>query len=214
MDTKKMSQTILNSVLIDFRIDAVDGPKPAVLDTYCRKYPQYAHELTDYAVQWLIGDTIAAMDAGDEIVQNASSPLVSRAISRFYERIGENSSTNDGATPLSLQQVSNPFDGLLLTRIRSIRDALRINTPLLAKFRNRLIDPDTVPRGFLEHFAQLLNHTLEEFLNYLRLPAMIHAAADFKAKGKPSITDHKESFEDAVRGSSLDEKQKQALLRG
>lgn len=89
MDTNKMSQTDLNSVLIDFRIDAIDGPKPAILDAYCRKYPQYAYELTDYAVQWLISDTMAAMDADDEIVQTASSPLVSKAISRFYEIIRE-----------------------------------------------------------------------------------------------------------------------------
>ena len=115
MDTNKMSQTNLNSVLIAFRIDAVDGPKPAVLDAYCRKYPQYAYELTDYAVQWLIGDTMAAMDAGDEIVQNASSPRVSRAISRFYEKIRENNATNNAATLLSRQQVSNPFEGLPLT---------------------------------------------------------------------------------------------------
>jgi len=209
-----MKQANLDSVLLDFRVDAAGGPKPTVLEAYCKKYPRYARELTDYAVQWLIGDAMAATEAGRDVVHNASSPLVSKAISRFYNRISERDSAKEAAPQLSGTQAVNPFEELPLPRMRAIRDELGINTPLFGKFRNRLIDPDTVPPGFLERFARLLERTMDEFLGYLRLPPTVPAGADFKADRKPSVSSRKESFADAVGGSSLDEKQKLALLEG
>jgi hypothetical protein len=101
-----------------------------------------------------------------------------------------------------------------VARKREIRDELRINTPLLAKFESRLIDPDTVPKSFLERFAQLVESGLQNLVGYLRLPPATPTGREFKAQGKPFAAAQKESFRDAVRASSLEEKQKQALLEG
>lgn len=213
MKANEMKQANLESVLLDFRVEAV-APRPAILEQYCRRYPQFARELTDYALEWLIESATAEETSADVVQGASSSPLVSRAISRLYERIRERDAAKEAATRSSGQQAPNPFQGLPLDRVRATRDELGINTPLFGKFRNRLIDPDTVPRGFLERFARLLERTVDELLGYLRLPPTVHAGADFKAEGKPSVSARKESFADAVRGSSLDEKQKQALLEG
>jgi hypothetical protein len=208
-----MTQANLDAVLLDFRAEA-GAPKPSILDAYCRRYPQYARELTDYAIEWLIDEAMAQSEAPvDTVDAGTSSHLVSRAISRLYEKMRERDAAKESRTRL-VQEVSNPFDTLSLPRVRAIRDELRIDTPLFTKFRNRLIDPDTVPGAFLERFAKLVERKTEEFFNYMRLPPMVHAAGDFKAEGKPSVTNRKESFEDAVRGSSLNEKQKQELLKG
>lgn len=213
MKANQMKQVNLESVLLEFRVEAGGGPKPAILDAYCRRYPQYARELTEYALEWLIDETMASTEAAGDAAVNGSSPLVSRAISRLYDRIRERESGNEAATHLSGQQAANPFEGLPLPSVRAIRDELGINTPLFTKFRNRLIDPSTVPRAFLEHFARLLGRTVEELRDYLSLSPTVHIGADYKAEGKPTVTGCKESFEDAVRGSSLDAKQKQALLK-
>lgn len=213
MKANHMKQANLESVLLEFRVEAGDGPKPAILEASCRKHPQYARELADYALEWLIDEAMAHTEAPSDVAANASSPLVSRAISRLYDRIREREAREEAASRLSGQQAVNPFEGPPLSRTRAIRDELAINTPLFSKFRNRLIDPDTVPRAFLERFARLLERTVEEFLDYLRLPPTVHAVANFKAEAKPAVTAQKESFEGAVRGSSLDEKQKQELLR-
>lgn len=212
MKANKMMQANLDAVLLDFRAEA-GAPKSSILDAYCRRYPQFARELTDYALEWLIDDAMGQSEASVEVVDaGSSSHLVSRAISRLYEKMRERDA-EDGAARL-VQQASNPFEALSLPRVRAIRDELGIDTPLFTKFRNRLIDPGTVPRPFLECFAGLVERKVEEFVDYLRLPAMVHAAADFKAEGKPSVSNRKESFEDAVRGSSLDKARKQALLKG
>lgn len=214
MKANEMKQGNLDSILLDFRIEAAGVPKPAVLEAYCRKYPQYARELTDYAVHWLIGDALAATAAGQDLEQRASSPLVSRAISRFHDRIVAGTASAEAAhRPSGGETLCSLFEGLSVAHKREIRDMLGINTPLLAKFQNRLIDPDTVPRGFLKRFAEMLERTLDEFVGYLRLPPVMHSQADFKAEGKPSVEARKETFEYAVRGSFLNDEQKQALLK-
>lgn len=209
-----MKQAHLESILLEFSIDADGWPKPAILEAYCRQYPQYARELTNYALEWLIDDPMGSAEAASDIAVHRSSPLVSMAISRLYDKIREREEEEEAVTPLSRQQAINPFSVLPLPRARAIRDDLGIDTPLFAKFRNRLIDPNTVPSGFLERFARLVDQTAEEFMHYLRLPPMVHVGADYNAEGKPSVTERKESFDDAVRNSSLNEKQKQALRKG
>jgi len=211
MKATEMKQANLESVLLDFRVEA-GTPRPAILEQYCRRYPQFARELTDYALEWLIESAMVEETSVEIVEGTSSSPLVSRAISRLYERIRERDAVKDATAHSFGSPPLNPFEGLTLERVRAIRDELGIDTPLFTKLRNRLINPGTVRRPFIERFARLLERTGEEFLSYLRLPPTVHARADYKAEGKPSVNNQQESFDDAVRVSSLDEKRKQALL--
>ena len=211
MDSSGVLPPSLDTVLLDFRAEA-GIPSPSLLDTYCRRYPQFARELTNYALTWLI-DSALTQDAtpAEEI---DASLLVSRAIARLYERRRTGDPAKDVLARTAHGPALNPFAGVSVHRVRAIRDELGIDTPLFAKFRNRLIDPNTVSPRLLQRFAQLLNRTLEEFVTYLNRPAMAHAAADYKAQAKPSVGARKEVFGDAVRASSLDETQKQILITG
>jgi hypothetical protein len=213
MSEKRIKEMDLNSVLLEFRIEAAGAPNPAVLDAYCRKYPQYARELAGYAVQWLIGDALAATAPTNEVAYSAgSSPLVSRAISRFHDRL--QTSAEEGGARTGGKAMRNPFEGLAIARKRQIRDELGLDQGLFAKFQNRLIEADTVPRRLGERFARLVGTTPEGFLAHLQGPPAMHAAPEFKAHQKPSVSAGKETFDEAVRKSSLDEKKKQALLKG
>lgn len=213
MSEKRTKEVDLDSVLLEFRVEAAGAPNPAVLDAYCRKYPQYARELAGYAVQWLIGDTLAATAPANEGAYSAgSSPLVSRAISRFHDRL--QTSAEQGDSRKGGNAMRNPFEGLAIARKRQIRDELGLDQGLFAKFQNRLIEAATVRRQFVERFAGLVDTTPEAFIAYLQGMPVMHAAPEFKAHQKPSRSAGKESFEEAVRKSSLDEKKKQALLKG
>ena len=213
METKRMKQADLEAVLLDFRVEAGGGPKPAILEDYCTRYPQFAPELTDYAVQWLIGDAVAVSGTDSVAGEHASSALVSRAISRLYDRIQERDVARDASTRSANQQPEDIFEGLTVERVRTIRDALGIDTPIMSKLRNRLIEPETVRRPFLDRFAASLERPVDAVIAYLRQPPTVHVQASFKAEGKPAANVQKESFDDAVRKSSLDEKRKQALLK-
>lgn len=203
----------LNSVLLEFRVEAASAPNPAVLDAFCRRYPQYARDLASYAVQWLIGDALAATSPAGEADYSVSSPLVSRAISRFHDRLRAHEAAKGGPENTG-KQMRNPFEGLAVARKREIRDELGLDQALFAKFQNRLIEAATVPRQLVERFARLLDTTPDIFLGHLAGPPVMHAAAEFKSQEKPSAATRKESFEEAVRKSSLDEEKKQALLKG
>lgn len=212
MNAKQIKQANLDSVLLEFRVEAGGGPNPALLDAYCREYPEYARDLTEYAVQWLIGDALAATEPAGAAVHKTSSPLVSRAISRFHDRLCAAAPTEVPEVGRAGGEVRNPFKELTVARKREIRDELRIDMPLLAKLQNRLIEADSVPRKFLQQLAKTVQATVDEVLGYLRLPPVVNTAADFKAEGKPSVSMQKERFEDAVRRSTLDEKQKRTVL--
>lgn len=209
MKDKEMTKTDLESVLLEFRAEA-RAPRPAILDTYCKRYPQFARELTDYAVEWLIDEALETAQPA-AAAATESNPLVSRAISRLYNRIRERDTTA-GPSTAQASQARNPFEGLAPARKRTICNELGIDMPLFAKLQNRLIQPETVPRAFVERLARSVQATADSLLGYLRLPAMANVAADFKAEGKPSVNQQKQRFADAVRASSLDDKQKHALL--
>jgi hypothetical protein len=213
MKMNPMKQENLESVLLEFHIEAGEQPKPSILDLYCRRYPQFARELTDYALEWLVDKAMEAVAPVEAVATAPSSPLVSRAISRLYDRIREKEA-GEKTVALAQARADSPFKGMPVLRKRAISKQLGIDMPLFAKFQNRLIDPDSVPSTFLSRLAKEVEHTVERLLGYLRLPVVVNAAADFRAEGKPAVGGAKERFEDAVRRSSLDEKQKQALLKG
>lgn len=202
----------LESVLLDFRVEA-GRPRPGVLEAYCRRYPQFAHELTDYAVDWLLDEAIATAEPA-EVAASGSSPIVSKAISHLYDRIRERDAGKELAARSREAPARNPFQALSPQRKRAICAQIGVDMPLFAKFQNRLVEAGSVPRAFLGRFAHELQDTVEGFLSYLTLPPMTNPAGEYKAEGKPSASAKKESFEDAVRASSLDEKQKQELLKG
>ena len=201
MENKEMSTIHLEQLLLEFRTQAAT-PSPAVLDAYCRRYPQFARELTDYAVDWLIDDALEIDDSSSQKASTESSPLVSRALSRLHNRIGENNAAR------------SPFEGLPPARKRSICRAMGIDLPLFAKFQNRLIEPNGVPLRFAERLALELGVARQALLQYLSLPSRVSVAADFKADKKPTADAKKQGFDEAVRASSLDSNQQRALLEG
>lgn len=214
MKDERTKEVDLSSVLLEFRVEAAGAPNPAVLDAYCRKYPQYARELADYAVHWLIGEALATAAPAGDVAYNGSSPLVSRSISRFHDRLRASANVAEGGVQARAEAVRNPFEGLAVARKREMRDQLGLDQGLFAKLQNRLIEAATVPRWLLEQFAGLVDVTPEILLGHLQGPPTMHAAGEYKAHGKPAVSARKETFEEAVRKSSLNEKRKQTLLKG
>ena len=62
----------LESVLLEFRVEA-GTPRPGILEIYTRRYPQFARELTDYAVDWLLEEALAVEAPSDE-EEDAAAP--------------------------------------------------------------------------------------------------------------------------------------------
>ena len=210
MKANETTKANLESVLLEFRVEA-GTPRPGVLEVYCRRYPQFARELTDYAVEWLL-DEAMTIDGASGDSSSASSPIVSRAISHLYNGIREKEARRKMVARTSDGSGGNPFRALAVPRKRAVCAQLGIDMTIFARLQNRLIDPLSIPQRFLERLATALQETMDDIMGHLQLPTMANADAEFKAEGKPSAGSSKERFEDAVRASSLDENQKRALL--
>ena len=193
-------------------------PDAQVLDDIARQYPQFADELTEFAVELAV-DSLreAAAEAAEAAVDPSNvSPAVSRAMSRFHNRlyaVRRAAETTPTELALPSEPVDNPFAELSRPEFRAFAGRIGANTVLVAKLRDRQIDPETMTDGF----KQLVS-------NELKVPVYLlsaHFAATgvaagasrqfYKAADKPNH-DQRQSFADAVRSSGLTDEEQQHLL--
>ncbi len=193
-------------------------PDAALLDDMVRRYPQFGAELTDYAiaiaVDALRGDVVVeALEATRDPM--TPSPAVSRAISRFQNRLHVVSepAASQPATPRSISaDAANPFASLSRGDFRAFAIRLDANSVFVAKLRDRQIEPDTLTLGFQQRVANDLHAPIEVVVAHFAAAQAAGARAQFfKADGKPT-NGGRQSFEDAVRTSGLSEAQQRALL--
>jgi hypothetical protein len=197
---------------------AQDMPDAKLLDDVVRRYPQFSEELTEFAIA-------VAVDAlrGERAVEAAEasldpkvvSPAVSRAMSHFQNRLhgltaGVGASPR-GAAPSRGVDAPNPFLGLPREEFRAFAGRLNANGVFVGKLRDRQIDPDTMTFGFQKRVADELRVPLNVVAAHFSAEPVVSARQFYKAEGKPS-TSARQTFEEAVRNSGLDEAQQRSLL--
>ena len=193
-------------------------PDAALLDDMVRRYPQFSGELTDYAIAIAIdalrGDAAveAAEAARDPMVM---SPTVSRAMSRFQNRLHAVSDQGDAHTKAlrpSGADAPNPFAALSRDEFRAFAKRLDANSVFVAKLRDRQIDPTTLPPGFRQRVADDLRVPLDLVVAHFAATQVAAARPQFyKADGKPT-DGGRQRFEEAVQSSGLSEAQQRRLL--
>lgn len=193
-------------------------PDAALLDDMVRRYPQFSSELTDYAIAIVIdtlrGDAVveAAVPERDPLVM---SPTVSRAMSRFQNRLHAVSDQGDAQRSVlqpSGADAPNPFEALSREEFRAFAKRLNTNTVFVAKLRDRQIDPTTLTPGFRQRVADNLRVPLDVAVAHFAATQGAAARSQFyKADGKPT-NGGRQSFEEAVQSSGLSEAQQRALL--
>jgi hypothetical protein len=185
------------------------SPGADLLDQFIRRYPQYARELTDFAVDLAID----ALRPGEDDVPTPAdveiSPAVATALSRLQDRLHsvKKRRTQEAAEVPS----QDPFSRLSREALRAFADAIHANVPFVLKLRDRHIRPETIPAGLYRLAAQHLNVPEAVMVAYSAgRPQMPHANR-YKSDRKPEATSQ-QSFAEAVAGSNLSEEQQRFLL--
>src|SRR5580658_5044338 len=80
--------TPLRDVLYAFSL-AKPIPDADLLEEFTRRYPEHAIELTDFAIELAVDAMRGHEDAEPDLVDDAVSPAVSRAMSAFQNRLFE-----------------------------------------------------------------------------------------------------------------------------
>ena len=193
-----------------------DVPDAKLLDDVVRRYPQFGEELTEFAI-------VIAVDAlrGERVVEDAEaaidpsavSPAVSRAMSHFQNRLHAVTAgaAEARSTRADVAGAPNPFSGLPRNEFRAFAARLNANAVFVGKLRDRQIDPATMTTSFLRRVADELKAPLDVVVAHFGARQAAPTGQFFKAEGKPS-TGAQQSFEEAVKSSSLNEAQQKFLL--
>ncbi len=192
-------------------------PDAELLDAFVRRYPQHADALTEFAIELTADAMLGSNDEPDILADpDAVSPAVARAMGQFQNRlsavwkgraVGFSAQARDATLP-----IRNPFASLDREAFRALASRINVNTVLLAKLRDRQIDPATMPPEFCRRVAEEMDEPLEDLTAHLAAPVdASHARQFYKSRGKPA-PQARQSFAEAVRGSGLSAEQRRRLL--
>ena len=190
-------------------------PDPEMLDALIRLYPQFAKELTSFAIDLTVDrltqdDASASVDPAP-VMGNAASSAVSAYHNALYHLRKNAASASVPATAASAT-IENPFQKLDREGMRAAARALGANSTFMSKLRDRVIDARTISRGFVAHLAGAMNRGADSIWAHLSSEDIVAMEGQhFKADQKP-ILGQKQSFEVAVRSSGLTEEQQKHLL--
>jgi hypothetical protein len=207
--TPPRSPTPLRNVLYEFAL-AKPVPDAALVDEFVRHYPEYASDLTEYAIELAL-DAIAARNESVDQPSAVTAPSVSRAMSRFQNRLHAVRKETDAEAAKAAPAVENPFAKLTRDAIRALAQGLQANTVFVMKLRDRHISLETMTEGFLRRIADELGVRLENIVAHFAAPAYLQSSAQFKAETKPEAGE-KQTFEEAVRSCGLTPEQQHSLL--
>ena len=205
--------TPLSDVLYEFSI-ARTRPDAELLDQFVRRYPEHAGALTDLAIGIVLDTARGDDDAAAESVEPIVRQAVSRAMSRFQNRLFELQQRQAPAVTGARAQASsaeNPFARLGREEFRELAKGLHCNTVFVGMLRDREIDPNTISDGFRRLVADEMKAPLELVAAHFAAQSGTPPGQFYKAEGKPRAGQAL-SFEEAVRKSALTEDQQSYLL--
>jgi hypothetical protein len=199
----------LDDVLNEF-VAEHERPTAEAVAQWARRYPQYRHELIDFAAAWaeqLLRPPAPELDADVEkvLIDRAMSHVLNVEFSR-----NEHTQVHKRNEP--------PIDSLIgegkkvgFSSTQEFAEACGLDVVLMSKLNNRQIRPRSVPSRLISHMARLLHRAAEAIAEYLARPPKGLAGKAFLSRGKPQNTEQ-QSFADAVRASSLSDAEKACWL--
>ena len=189
---------------------AMPTPDPKTLDEFVRRHPQHAAALTEFAVELALNAQSIGDEEGNEIIDGAVSPAVSRAISHFQNVSFE---LEKKGLPEAPKSFANPFASLSTESFRAYAATLGANSIFVMKLRDGRIEPDSLfaRPGFCKAAADGLNVPVEALMAHVRSGPTVNAQQLHKSESKP-VAHKRETFEEAVRSSGLTSEQQRHLL--
>lgn len=195
---------------------AKEVPDAALLDEVVRRYPQFGSELTEFAILVALDALRERAGAHDDVPEGdvSVSPAVSRAMSRFHNRLhAEGMKAPASSKRSAMGEAVNPFSGLSRQEFRELAARLDTTTLFLGKLRDREIESNTMTAGFRQYAAAEMNVPVEILSGHFdAMRGSAGAPSTFhKADGKPAHGE-RQTFEEAVRSSGMSEQQQRKLL--
>lgn len=184
--------------VLDAYVASAKGPHHASLTEWVRRYPQYARELTEFAVGWSLMETLPP---SPEVAEVAEETLVLRGMSVVQDLLhrqeaGPRLATETAAVPMASLLAEGKARGLAP---RELAEALGLSVALVRKLDRRLIRSSSIPGELVQAIAHTLQREGAAVARYLQGAATLPSAASYLAGQTPTLAEP-EDFYDAVRG--------------
>ncbi len=166
------------------------------LETYLRQYPDLAQELVDLSHELRLAETLGPSDVAlepDSAWQASWQQYLA-------------------CEPHTEDTFVDPFAQFKGQRFVLLADVLKLPRSFLTALRDRLVEPTSIPLGFLRRFSESTTVPIDELRRYLARPPRALGAQSFKAHDKPNVQDQV-TFEVLVKSTALTDEQREALQR-
>lgn len=154
----------LEDILDAFAME--DTHAKATLDRYLAAYPQFAGDLIDLSRELMRADVPADVDL---------APGDAAKIDAAWAR-------HAAALP---QKAADPFAALSPTRSREVAAELGVPRQVVTAFRERRIQPASVPGAFLRRLAGALMTAVDELIDWMTPPPVNGLARSYRSDGQP-----------------------------
>lgn len=196
---------------------AKEIPDAKTLDDVISKYPQFANELVDFAVE-LVLDFFQEENNEDIAVETEEevSLAVSKAMSYYQNRIFElkqgKTANSNSAEKIEQKSAENPFASLDRKSFRNFSEEINANATFVTRLRDRQIKPETIPSSFINNISRKLNRSYEVVMKHFQTPPVLASAQYYKSENKP-MAQEQCTFEYALENSGLTEEQQKKILQ-
>jgi hypothetical protein len=197
MTAKQNRKPDLEAVLDEFA--GLPGPPDAAtLRAWTKDYPEFAHELIQFATDWVEMDTASA---GHPVTAEEVDSVVNRTMSRV-QAVLDAAERPELLTDLAadIRAAGHDFE--------SFERSVGIDRSILDSLIARAAKPRTMPGLLVRSAAAALNRPLDRVRDYLRLPPQLAAA--HKSRSRPAQT--QVDFAMLVRDSKLPDPEKARWL--
>jgi len=162
----------------------------ATLDRYLKAYPEFAEDLIDLSNEIRVTESTVRNSVG--VVDDAG------CVSAWA------SFTASGSVP------SNPFVHLKGRPFVDFCNSLKLPRSIVTALRDRLIEPDTIPKKLVAAMASLADSTADAVMRYLALPPTTAPSMEFKSDQKPTDGD-RVTFQQLIQNTELTDSQHAAI---
>jgi len=184
----------LTTVLHQFSLES-ERLSPELLKDYCKRYPEFASELRNFAVYWAADDRLPPVEGE---VDQEELDFITKAMSQFQNAMH------------APQQTAGIGPNTIVKAMRDMETVPKLDITVKTKLARGKIRADTIPQRLVKIISDATKIPFEAIYAYLTSTRAAGAVA-FKADTKPT-TGQQESFEEAVRAANLTSEEKDALL--
>ncbi len=198
--------------VLDAFVASGTGPNSVSLIEWIHRYPEYAQELTEFAVSWSLMNHLPpspdAVEVDEETLVLRGMSVVQNLLHR-HEQEQEPAAASAPVAPIvSLLEEGRARD---LTP-RQLAQAAEFGDSSLRKLDRRLIRFDSIPSQAIEALAAAIQRGIDSVVQYLQQEPTFAAGMQYRAEQAPQLA-AQEDFFDAVRNDpTMSEEQRARWL--